>query len=528
VRGNQTFETQVGATQYDSVIYPGYTHPQTHPERLAVIGTLFGLEPSRVDKCRVLELGCGDGSNLVPMAWGLPDSEFVGLDLAAKPVARGQQMIGELGLRNVELRQGDITGVNGDWGKFDYIIAHGVYSWVPRQVQEHLLATCRRLLAPQGIAFVSYNALPGGHMRNMLRDMMLFHVRDFKSSDERTGQALALARFLAEAQDKPDEYRLWMKAELERMIAHNPGHLYHDELAECNEPLYFIQFMQRAARHELQYLGEADYFEMCDHTFKEPARQTLEKLAPNRVLREQYLDFLKCRRFRQTLLCHREPELRREAQAGKVAGFLVSSSAGCANGAADLRPGVTCTFETPKGGRLETDLPSGKAALAVLESSWPVPLSFEKLQMQVRARLQQERIEGEEDAMSHEKLCGFLLQLYGAGVVDFRCTLPPIARTVTERPVAYPVARWQAQNGDVVTSLFHIAVQIEDEIGRSLMSWLDGTADRQSLVDKIWSFLETKNALVIKNGDRAATRHDIEQGLEKNLGKLARLGLLIQ
>src|SRR5260221_4442716 len=95
-------------TSYDSVIYPSSTHPQTHPDRLAVIGSLFGLEPAPVNRCRVLELGCGNGTNLVPMAWGLPQSEFVGIDLAALPIARGQRMFSELGLKNVQLVQADL------------------------------------------------------------------------------------------------------------------------------------------------------------------------------------------------------------------------------------------------------------------------------------------------------------------------------------------------------------------------------------------------------------------------------------
>src|ERR1022692_1414883 len=123
-------------TSYDLVVYPSYAHAQTHPDRLAVIGSLLGLEPAPAEHCRVLELGCGSGSNLVPMAWGLAQSEFVGIDLAASRIAEGKRMLSDLGLTNIRLIPGNITEINGDWGKFDYIIAHGLYSWVPAQVQE--------------------------------------------------------------------------------------------------------------------------------------------------------------------------------------------------------------------------------------------------------------------------------------------------------------------------------------------------------------------------------------------------------
>ena len=213
----------VSPTSYDVIAYPSYTHAQTHPDRLAVTGALFGLKPTAVTRCRVLELGCGNGSNLVPVAFGLPESEFVGIDLAAKPIDQGQQMIAALGLKNVRLLQGSVTEFDDRRGKFDYIIAHGLFSWVPADVRDHIFKLCRQCLSPQGIAFISYNALPGAHLRTMIREMMLFHVRDLPDPAEQVRQAQALAQFLAAAQDTTDEYRLWMKAELETIRKHETG-----------------------------------------------------------------------------------------------------------------------------------------------------------------------------------------------------------------------------------------------------------------------------------------------------------------
>ena len=515
-------------TSYDLVAYPSYTHAQPHPDRLAVIGGLLGLEPAPVDHCRVLELGCGTGSNLVPMAWGLPHSQFFGIDLAARALAQGQQMSRDLGLTNLRLTHGNLMEVDEDWGKFDYIIAHGLYSWVPAEVQEQMLAICRNSLGPQGIAFVSYNAFPGCHLRKMVREMMLFHVRGFKSVDERVQQAQELVRFLAAGQETREESRRWMMAELDQVLSHDEGHLYHDELAEINEPLYFTQFIERAGAHGLQYLAEADYFEMFDYGFKESVRQTLRGLDRNRILREQYLDFLKCRRFRQTLLCHREVRLPAEPQAQAVAGFVVSSPAECKSGTADLRRGVRCAYATPKGAKCETDFALGKAALAVLSGMWPLPLPFEEVRQEALNLLRQAGLPEEDEGGTREALCGFLSKLYGAGVVDFRARMPQMARGVAERPATTPVARWQAQRGQFVTSLFHMPVKVEDELGRSLLTWLDGTLDREQLLEKLWSFLKSKDALILPNGDEAAGRREIELNLEQNLQKLARYGLLME
>jgi SAM-dependent methyltransferase len=515
---------QITQTRYDTILYPSYAHPQTHPDQLAVIGTLHGLKPARANRCRVLELGCGNGSNLVPMAWGLPNSEFIGVDLAAQPIAFGQAMIRDLKLTNVRLQQGDVSEINGDWGKFDYIIAHGLYSWVPAKVQQRVLAICRESLSPQGIAFVSYNALPGGHLRGMLREMMLFHVRGFSEPEERVRQALAFTKFLADAQDSHDEHHFWMKGELERILGHAEGHLYHDELAELNEPLYFTQFMERAGQADLQYVGEADYFEMSDHAFKDTVRQTLGQLAQNRILREQYLDFLKCRCFRQTLLCLPEAGLSAKPQARHVAGFLISSPVECTSGNPSVQPGVKCSFVTPKRGSFETDFALGKAALSALSASWPQP--FETLVRQCRNHLTREGVVVADEGQSTENLSEFLLQLYSAGIVAFRTELPPFTSTVSERPAASPVVRWQAQRGEFVTSIFHLAVKVEDEIGRQLLTWLDGNHDRNALVDKLWQFLKSQDASTLSGDQELAERRKIESDLEKNLMKLARLGLL--
>jgi cyclopropane fatty-acyl-phospholipid synthase-like methyltransferase len=156
-------------TSYDIVPYPTGSQVQTHPDRLATIATLFGMSPKPVEECRVLELACGNGGNLIPMAYALPRSTFVGIDLAAGAIDAGRTVIRRLELRNITLLQQDLRTLPSDFGTFDYIIAHGVYAWVAPPVQDWILAVCRGHLAPQGVAFVSYNAFPGSHLRIMVR-----------------------------------------------------------------------------------------------------------------------------------------------------------------------------------------------------------------------------------------------------------------------------------------------------------------------------------------------------------------------
>lgn len=150
--------TTPAPTSYDEVAYPGQPQPQAHPDLLATIATLHGLGPAP-GRCRVLELGCGDGANLVPLADALPGSRFLGIDLAPTPIERGRALLAELGLSNVELRCGDVMDLPADLGTFDYVIAHGLYSWVPAPVRDRILAIARDHLAPHGVAYVSHPAL---------------------------------------------------------------------------------------------------------------------------------------------------------------------------------------------------------------------------------------------------------------------------------------------------------------------------------------------------------------------------------
>ena len=517
---------------YDEVLYPSYMHSQTHPDRLATVAILFGMQPAPIGHCRVLELGCGDGGTLIPIAYDLADSELVGIDLAVRPIAKGREAIQSLGLKNIDLRQGSIMDVPADLGQFDYIIAHGVYSWIPTAVQDKLMAVCRANLAPNGVAYVSYNTLPGCHLREMVRQMLLYHVRDVSVPQEKIDQAVALIRFLAESQVKPDSYRQLLKEELEQILEHGAPQLFHDELAEINTPAYFHQFMAQAARHGLQYLGEADFYEMQDHIYTPQTTQALNRLANDRLTREQYLDFLKCRRFRQTLLCHHEVTLDPSPKPGAVARFHLSSAARPVSPNPAIQGSLTVRFEGKRGAAMETDFPLAKAAMQVLSEVWPQAISFGELLEQAAGR---SRAPGSGDGAVRtedvQALCEILFRTYSNGLVELHLHVPHYAKDVSEKPAASPIARWQAQNGENVTTLRHLSIVIEDQLGRHLLTLLDGTRERAALLRDLSAFIRDQAAAAISSEkpavDIESALAELPSDLDNNLRKLARLGLLV-
>jgi SAM-dependent methyltransferase len=509
-------------TPYDLVTYPSYTHPQTHPDRLAVIARLFGMNPAPVPACRVLELGCGTGSNLIPLAAVLPQSRFLGIDLAAKPVAEGQASIASLGLENIRLEVGDVQRFPAKAGQFDYIIAHGLYSWVPEAARQAVLRLCRRHLAPHGVAYISYNAYPGGHLRVMLSEMMQFHVRGFAEPRERIRQARALAGLLAGAAGSDDAYSVWMAKELERTRTLEDEHLFHDDLAEINQPFYFREFVEQAAGHQLQYLGEADFFEMSCQIFEPPVRQTLQELGSNRILQEQYMDFLKCRRFRQTLLCHREVRIVHPPAGSQLESMIVASAVNLVDQPGTINDATIWIFELPRGAKCQTDYPAGKVALALLGEIYPAGVEFDTLWERVEGRLREAKPDG--DPGDRGKLADFLLSLYGGGVIELRTWSPPVVSVPGEHPQVPSWIRWQASRGDTFASLLHHPVRVEDEVGRNLVRWLDGTQNRATLKSRLWEFIQSKGVVT---GPEAPAREELERHLEKNLRQLGRMGLLI-
>ncbi|MFO0635500.1 MAG: class I SAM-dependent methyltransferase [Nannocystaceae bacterium] len=164
-------------TAYDALPYTSYPYPRTHPDRLAALATLFGLSPAPPRTARVLELGCAGGGNLVPMAEALPQAQFVGVDLSATQIEQARSFAAAAGVRNLALHHASILDVDASFGEFDYVLCHGVYSWVPPPVQQAILSVCRERMRPDGIAYVSYNTYPGWHMRELVRDMMRWHTR---------------------------------------------------------------------------------------------------------------------------------------------------------------------------------------------------------------------------------------------------------------------------------------------------------------------------------------------------------------
>lgn len=514
-----------GPTPYDEVRYPCYSHTLSHPDVLAKQALLYGLKTAPVDSCRVLELGCGDGSNLIPMAFGLPHGHFTGIDLAGEPVARGNELIAALGLGNVTLVHADVLDFDPATGEFDFIIAHGLFSWVPQPVQEKILAICSTHLAPLGVAFISYLAQPGSYARTMLRDMMLFHTRECDGLDASVAAAKDLAGLIASVPPANDLVQFLLQSEARRVLEMVPGHLYHDDLAEWSSAFYLMQFAAAAGHHGLQFLAEADFADMQDRHLPPEVRAKLHVLAPDRVLREQYLDFSRGRRFRQTLLCRSGLPICGEPDPACLEQLFCSCAAETDHLPIDLSPDIDVTFRGPRATTLESRYAPGKAALAVLIAAWPRRLAFAELLAAARAQLAAAGYPAE--VATAVALQAFLLDLHGAGMVDLHAhpTLQCLAPGA--RPQASPVALWQVARGHFASSLRHVGYTFNNDPAIHLFRLLDGRRNRNEITRALLDNPEARAALLENGLPDAAQFAALRQVVDKEIDHFARLGMLV-
>ncbi len=517
-------------TSYDEIPYESHPFPQSHPDRLATIGKIFGMTPAPVTKCRVLELGCASGGNLIPMACNLPESEFVGVDLSGKEVEMGRRMIQDLGLPNISIKQASILDVDDSWGMFDYIIAHGIYSWVPDNVQDKMLAISSDNLNPQGIAYISYNTYPGWHMREMIRRMMIYHTRQFSDSRQQLQQARALIEFLAKSvPTENNHYGMLLKSELELIKKSKDYYLFHDHLEEFNLPVYFHQFAERAGGHGLQYLGEAEFCTMLTSGFPKEVAETLRRISPQIISTEQYMDFLRNRFFRQTLLCRKEVTLQRNLNHRSVFGLLAASAAKAVDQPVDFTQKKMESFRTPEGATLGTDRRFLKTGLVILQEIWPRAMPFDTL---LSEAMQKQGSPQEEMRLDRSKLGLGLLECYSSKVVEFRTWQADFVTKASDRPRVSSLSLYLGKDGksQVVVSQRHESVSL-DVVGQNLIGILDGSKDRKDMLEHLFSLTEKGIINVNRDGKKItepeAVRDSLKQAIEVALTKMAAAALLV-
>ena len=460
------------ALKYDLLPYQSKPFAQSQPGRLGGMARLFGLETVPLGNARVLELGCASGGNIIPLAMRYPDAQFVGVDLSRTQVAAGRARIAGLGLSNIEILCQSFTEIDEKLGSFDYIICHGVYSWVPPLVQNAILEITRARLSPLGVAYVSYNVLPGWRMLQHLRDAFLLTVPDHHDSVARVAKARELLAFLKDATPDKGAYGQMLQTWADRLSNLPDDYIAHEFLEETNSPSTVREFAADARRHNLAFLGECDLHSMIvDNYPAETAARVRAMTGNDLVESEQMLDLITGRTFRQTLLVGNErlDQINRALSPACLDGlyFVVGRDMQFA------RTDTGATLSDGSGRQMTTTLPAVAAGLERLVTRFPSASSIDDC----ADALTKAQLADNGRALVADALYRMLV----AGMITVSSEPINLPSAVSKKPLALAIARADAASGaEYTTTARHETISL-DPGARVLLPALDGTRTASAL-----------------------------------------------
>jgi len=521
---------------YDEVPYTSYPFPQSNPLLLHTIARMFGLDAPPPQTARVLEIGCAAGANIMSIASCYPNSHCVGFDNSLIQIEAGLKTMKAAGVKNLELRHLSIMDITKEFGTFDYIIAHGVLSWIPLEVQDKILEICKTNLSQNGVAYISYNTLPGWNSARIIRDMMLYHTSQYNNPTQKVQQARWFLEFI---NDSTKNSQTMLSQALQRemnLISGQPDfYLLHEHLEANNHAFYFHEFMAKARINELQYLGDVSLETMFSGNLPEATTTFLN--ATNDIVRtEQYMDFINDRRFRQTLLCHNERMLDWNVPPQIIEEGCLVSRFSYPDGfeTHDITRMQRLTFGTSHELTLTTDDVLILAMLKVFFEAKREPVTLEFLARKVREKLRQVNYVLRDDGPfeMERKLSMLCLRYVFLGGLGFYAGTFPCVYNVSKKPMTSVMSRYMAVADEWVCNQ-RLECTFLNTFDKILLRYLDGTRDLSALVACIMPHFETKE--LIMNDDKnqpmtnmAEIRIQIPIVIEQRLRNLAECSLLLK
>lgn len=518
--------TTLLANAYDRVPYESHAFSNTKPENLAVVARLFGFETAYFATARVLELGCASGGNIIPLAELYPDSYFTGIDYSAKQIKTGQENICALGLKNISLREMSIADINDDFGQFDFIIAHGVYSWVAPELQEKVLQICQTNLAENGVAYVSLNTLPGWNTVNTIREAMLYHTQGLDEPQARVQQSRSMLEFLVESTATMDNaHAMSLKEEMASLDKSDDYYVLHDYLEGDNHPVYFHEFMQRAQDQGLQYLADTELNSMVLDNFSDSVSKTLSGLS-DIVQIEQYMDFIRNRRFRSTLLCHKNMRIDRSVKSSVIESFYLSSKLQSESPISDaqLDDGAESifTFDKFKVGYVDR---LSKLIHLVLIEQHERPIDLDTLCHEVKLLVP----EVDDELIKNHVLNKLnIVRLVFSGALTLHLSAGNYRMDITDKPQTTKLARLRSKTELSITNCRHQEIKVSP-FERAILVNLDGQNALEDIAAKI---LKNKNKVdefseLVNTGAMPNSQEEMVDQVRTKLEGLAKVALLI-
>jgi SAM-dependent methyltransferase len=454
----------------EEILYGDLAFFHTHPRHLAAVAALCGLPLPQVENCRVLEMGCGTGFNLLAMSQSLPNAQFVGVDLSEKQIQHGQQIARDIGNTRVDLRTANLTELDSTIGEFDFIIAHGLFSWVPPQVQNSILDIIQRHLSPTGIGYLSYNTYPGWNTRAILRDSMRFFAGNGSSREHIQLAKESVKHLIDTLPEKDSPYQQILRSEYASIESEADYYLLHEHLVGPNQPLSITEFSNRLTEHNLKYLCESRYGTNSFAQIGED-RTALDYVGNDLIQREQFHDLRWQRYFRQSLVVHAATQVSYTANPMNLARFWLHPRVNLVEPIQPLEQAEhdLATHEDD-GSEMQIHNSMYRRILRKLHTAPGKRLSLAALHPEMVAEL------GADPGL--QNTLRFLSKIVAKGYCEelwyLYATEPNSKTKVDEQPFACPLIRWQTQQQSDITNRLHRTTKLND-FERDLVNKLDGT-----------------------------------------------------
>ena len=517
---------------YDKQVYTSNAFPFSSPGHLRAAAHLWGLESVPLENARVLELGCAGGGNLLPFAVAYPNAHVVGVDLSSIQVNQGKEVIEALGLKNLHLHAMSLTDITPDFGQFDYIIAHGVFSWVPPEVREAMLRIVRDNLSPLGIGYISYNTYPGWKAGDIVRDAMMLHSHAAQTEDEKLSSAKAVLNLLSDGIAGSNPLAPSLKATVAQLRKHSDYYIAHEYLEIFNNPCYLLEFVNLADQYNLTHVGDAEPHIEMSTTYGQNVQlnHSLVALGQPREMRQQYLDFAMGRNFRKSLLVHKDradqvstgPNLEKLIDL-RWAGHFISVEP------ETNAPKNRLSFKNHRNLPLHSNNVVVTAIVNSLTKAWPASVSFNGLVENVKSTLATDH---NTDDLAAEVLKA-LQTLFRLN--SLRYTLEPspydnhLEKNTTNSPTAIPGFTHlleQRQNpgfGIGLYNLWHESVHIQlKEAEHYITQKINGIQNRKQLATQLRDAL-SQGVVPANDGTSLKGQRNLDPKADKMLGNVLNL-----
>ena len=536
-QNNSNQEFDVGKS-YDDFPYDSYPFPQTRPEAIYATGKLFSFDAQLPAKARVLSIGCSYGMELIPFALNNPDSSCLGIDISKKEIEHGQKIIKDLEINNVELKAISVSDIDESYDKFDYIICHGVISWVPDYVKNKIFEVCKNNLAENGIAFISYNVFPGWNMANNAKDMMRYHAKNFNSNIDKLQQGKFFLDFVNDALTSSETpYALALKKEIEFLKTQKDYYIFHEYIEGINKPFYFHEFVGKLSENKLNYLADSQVSTMFHDNLPKKAAELFAQIN-DLVKSEQYCDFIYNRRFRNSLVVHEGKSCSYNVKNDVLKDLYLITHISISDKNVkdvevnDRNENLTFYFDNNKSNYIQTNSPYLKATFIAWIDFANCPVSINELLGKSKEKLHQFNEKEFQDLVSSN-----ILKLIFANNIHVISSKISLINYITDKPKVSKLVRYQAasyiENEHQMWVCTNIsAVYYINVFEKYLLQYLDGTNDKNSLIEKLCADVRDKKFSIL-DGDKEITdekiiKEKIEILLEESLQNFRKGCLLIE